>query len=204
MRTGVILTGICLLCVSIMVVNRGCQSARQARIESRNKWINATISRIEAGQTDVALYSCINTDLLLEKIAGMPQVESVFFQQTIDLTDDGLQFLQTLPSLKRLEFDHEKSVTNKSLEIVSKCKQLNFLSLKGTRVTDAGLDIISKMTQLEAFDHYGQFSPAAIESLSKKFPTLKIVDRDAYLRSLNPTNVSSSPTTKLQIPYEEK
>ena len=34
------------------------------------------------------------------------------------------------------------------------------------------------MTQLEAFDHYGQFSPEAIGSLSRKFPSLEIVDRD--------------------------
>ena len=140
MRLVVVLGGIGLLFVSIVVLNRGCESAaEQARIESRDRWVNGAISRLEAGQTTLALYSCNNTDFMLQKIAGMEQIESVLFQQTIDLTDGGLQFLQTLPNLEKLEFDGEGSLTNDSLKIISDCKQLRFLSLKATSVTDAGL-----------------------------------------------------------------
>lgn len=184
MRIATTLTCIFVLCASLLVLYCGCESvAEQARIESRDKWINDTISRLETGQTEVALYSCSNTDFMLEMIAGMEQVESVYFQQTIDLTDDGLRFLPTLPNLKELEFSGEPSLTNDSLAIISKCEQLKFLSLKLTGVTDPGLDAMSKMTHLELFDHYGQFSSEAIESLSKKLPNLEIIDRDAWLKS---------------------
>ena len=183
MRIAWALAGICLLCAGIVTALRGRESAEQARIESRDKWINDKISAVKAGQTHVSLYSCINTDLMLEKLAGMEQIESVHFQETIDLTDNGLRFLQTLPNLKRLEFSGELSLTNANLVFVSHCEQLKFLSLKCTGVTDAGLNAMSKMTHLELFDHYGQFSSEAIESLSKKLPNLEIVDRDAWLKS---------------------
>lgn len=180
MRKFTIATFALLLSFGVLISFRVAQSTseqnRLAEIERRDKWINDTISQVAAGQSSVSLYSCTNTNLMLEKLAGMEQIESVSFQQTIDLTDDGLQFLAELPNLNQLEFSGE-SISNDSMQILAQCKNLRLLSLQLTGVTDAGLDTISQMPQLEAFHHYGQFSPEAMKSLSEKIPGLKIIDR---------------------------
>ena len=149
---------------------------RFAAIEKRDKWISDTVSEVAAGQTHVVLYSCINTDFMLESLAGMEHLESISFQQTIDLTDEGLQHLTKMPNLKELSFCGE-SISNDSIRILTKCTCLTSLSLELTRVSDAGLESIAKIPQLRSFDHFGQFSEEAIESLSARAPDLEITNR---------------------------
>ncbi len=170
----------CVLCL----VGVGMYFARQNALEQvranerlrTENWISDTIKALESGQSSLFLYSCKNTDILLQEIAGMPEVGSITFEQTHDLSDVGIAVLQSFGNLEKLEFRSEPGLTDKNIHLLAECKSLRSLAIKRSDVTDAGLDAIADLPALEMLRHTGQFSKSALLQLSESLPHIAIVE----------------------------
>jgi hypothetical protein len=156
------------------------EQSRRAEIERRDLWVFSIKGSLEKGESQVSLYSCSNTDFLLSSIREMPQVESILFLQTIDLSDAGIAELPTFPNLKHLVFSGERGLNNSNFEILAKCKSLEVLELKRTKVTDSGLGIVSQMTTLRSIFLSSEFSNEAVENLRTLRPDLEVKRTDAF------------------------
>lgn len=164
-----------LACVSVCVIRmKAHEAARIAEVERRDEWIANTVASLKSGQSSVSLYSCINTDVMLEKLAGMHEVQSVAFIQTHDLTQNGMLFLPKLPNLRQLNFHGEKALTDETIAIVARCGKLETLDIKACKVTDAGLEAVATISSLRRFSHDGHFGQTALDALAAKLPDLKI------------------------------
>jgi len=144
--------------------------------QRRDAWIADTISELQSGTSSVYLYSCVNTKVMLERISGMPEVEEVIFEQTIDLSDDGLNQLMTLPNLRELDFRGESHLSDSNVRLLAGCLSLESLGIKSCNVTDVGLDDIAKIPKLRSFRHAGQFSKPALQELQTTRPDCVISD----------------------------
>jgi hypothetical protein len=153
---------------------------RRAEIERRDLWVFSIKGSLEKGESQVSLYSCSNTDFLLSSIREMPQVESILFLETTDLSDVGIAELPTFPNLKHLVFSGERGLNNSNFEILAKCKSLEVLELKRTKVTNSGLGIVSQMTTLRSLVLSSEFSNEAVENLRLLRPDLEIKRKDAF------------------------
>lgn len=152
------------------------EASRAAAIEYRDEWVADTIIRLKNGHSSVELYSCINTDFMLESVASMPEVKSISLKQTIDLSDSGLAHLPSFPNLNSISFTSESSITDNSIIILTDCLSLHRIEiLEPTAVSDEGIiKLLSKMPQLEEFCHSGQFSETMLAAAR---PDLKIERR---------------------------
>ena len=155
---------------TIGAVRHVAEQDRLRAIERRDQWIADTTADLRDGNRSVFLYSCINTDLLLEGISGMPEVREITFEQTIDLTDEGLNQLPSFPNLIRVEFRGEPSLNDQNIALLSNCQNLESVVIIASNVTDAGLKTLAEIPQLKQFQHRGQFSEAALEELRQKLP----------------------------------
>ncbi len=148
--------------------------ARTLQLERRDQWIAGTIAQLKNGESSVYLYSCANTDLLLEKIAAMPEVERIVFEQTIDLSPKGLQYLPSFPNLRHLDFRGEKALDDKTIAILSECHALEILGIKLCGVTDAGIPMIGRISNLKELRHSGNFSETALQALLRSSPDIVV------------------------------
>lgn len=146
--------------------------------ERRDLWVFSVKSRLENGEREVSLYRCANTDFLLSSIRGMPEVESIQFLETIDLSDQGIEVLPTFPNLKRLVFAGERGLDESNLEVLQKCQSLEVLVINRTQVTERGLKTIEKMKSLRTIVLSSEFGNEAVEELRVSRPDLLIERRD--------------------------
>ena len=153
---------------------------RRAEKERRDLWVFSIKGSLEKGERQVSLYSCSNTDFLLSSIRGMPEVESILFQQTIDLSDVGIAELPTFPHLKHLVFKGERGLKDSNFELLAKCSSLEILELNRTNVTDKGLVFVSQMKTLRTIVLSSEFSYEAVENLRAMRPELVIERRDVF------------------------
>lgn len=141
-------------------------------IERRDQWINETLSGIKQGNSQLHFYSTANTDMMLEAIRGMPEVQSIVFEQAMDLSGDSLKYLQSLPKLTRLEFRGQPEINNESLSLIAQCQQLEVLVIRYCKVTDEGLPVLASMARLKEIQHAGQFSEQGLTRLRERLPEL--------------------------------
>lgn len=159
------------------------QSALQFRaleIERRNQWIADTITGLKNGESSVYLYSCVNTDLLLEKIEGMSEVERIVFEQTIDLSPKGFRYLPSFPNLRHLDFRGEKALNDETITTLTECKALEILGVKLCGVTDAGIPTIARISTLKEFRHSSEIGQATLAALIESSPGISIREPEWY------------------------
>lgn len=149
-------------------------------LKRRDDWIADTIASLKKGESSVSLYSCANTNLLLEKIQDMPEVERIVFEQTLDLSAEGLQYLPSLPNLRQLEFRGDKALNDQTIDILTRCQRLETVGIKLCGVTDDGLLIIAKIPNLKTFRYSGSFSQPALSALGEKLPDTIIREAGWY------------------------
>ena len=85
---------------------------RELKVQHRDEWIADRIDGLKNGEPSAYLYSGADTNLLLEKIEGMPKVQRIVFEQTIDVSAKGLRYLPSFPNLRHLDFRGEKALNN--------------------------------------------------------------------------------------------
>jgi hypothetical protein len=145
---------------------------RKLDIERRDQWINETLTRITGGNSRVHFYSTANTDMMLKAIRGMPEVQTIVFEQAMDLSDEALMDLQSLPNLTRLEFRGQPEIDDESLSLIAQCQHVEVLVIRYCKVTDDGLPVIAEMRRLKEFHHAGQFDEQALTRLRERLPEL--------------------------------
>jgi len=148
-------------------------SIEQYQLEAlrrRDEWISDTIKDLKAGNTHVHLYSCGNSDVLIERIAGMPEVHCIKFEGAADMTYESLSQLPTFPNLTHVVFHGESSLNDQTIIVLSKCPRLESVTIIQSYVTDAGLEDLAKIPRLRRFGHAGQFSKTALDRLQKQLP----------------------------------
>ncbi|MFN7878157.1 MAG: hypothetical protein ACK5PB_22760 [Pirellula sp.] len=161
-----------------LLASRQREQFRRSGEERRDLWVFSVKSRLEKGEREVALYSCANTDFLLSSIRGMPEVESILFLETIDLSDRGIDVLPTFPNLKRLVFAGERGLNDSNLKILQQCQSLEVLEINRTQVTEPGIGAIKKIRTLKSIVLSSEFGNEAVEELRASRPDLLIERRD--------------------------
>ncbi len=147
---------------------------RALEIERRDQWIADTIAQLKDGESSVYLYSCVNTDLLLEELEGMPEVEKIIFEKTIDLSPKGFRYLPSFPNLRHLDFRGEKALNDETITILADCKALEILGIKLCGVTDAGIPAIGRISSLKELRHSREIGKDALSALHGISPGVNI------------------------------
>lgn len=73
---------------------------------------------------------------MLEAIRGVPEVQTIVFQQAMNLSDEALKHLRSLPNLTRLEFRGQPEINNANLSLIAPCQQVEVLVIRYCKVTD--------------------------------------------------------------------
>ena len=123
-----------------------------------------SLRNLNLGWTDV-------TDAGLIHLKNLRLLESLTISHHI--SDKGLAYIAELPDLKHLSVsdDRKNKITDHGLEMLSKRKSLESLSIQGRGITDAG---ISRLVELKKLKHLSlQGSPLLTDKCMKSLTQLK-------------------------------
>jgi hypothetical protein len=116
--------------------------------ELERKWIDGVITRLSSGQTShVHFYATSNSDLLVNRLAGMAEVRSLTFWET-DLSDNGLSIIASLPRLEKLTINGG-SVSDSGLEFLRQNQILRKLHLVNVNLNNDGLVVLQSIPNLD-------------------------------------------------------
>ena len=68
------------------------------------------------------------------------------------ISDEGMHYLKDAPGIVDLNLFYAEQVTDQGMSAVREWKNLTRLNVRGTRISDGTLEIVSHLTQLEALD----------------------------------------------------
>lgn len=94
--------------------------------------------------------SWINDEEMVQ-LAAMPHLERLDLSHT-RISDEGLMRLKPAPKIRELNLFYAEWITDQGMTAISGWKQLQRLNLRGTRISDGTLEIVSRITGLEALD----------------------------------------------------
>jgi len=90
-------------------------------------------------------------DTELMTLASLPYLERLDLSHT-RISDEGLLLLKSAPRISDLNLYYAEQITDQGMAAIKDWKHLKRLSLRGTRISDGTLEIVSHLTQLEALD----------------------------------------------------
>jgi Leucine-rich repeat (LRR) protein len=90
-------------------------------------------------------------DSQLIELARLPKLETLDLSHT-RISDEGLSYLKSAPAIADLNLYYAEQITDQGLGAIREWKHLKRLNVRGTRVSDGALEIISHLQQLEALD----------------------------------------------------
>ena len=105
----------------------------------------------EGAIVDVDLSNAWVTDADLGKLARLTQLESIKLAYT-KVTDLGLEHLAPLQNVKVLDLYYAESVSDLGIAHLKQWKNLEYLNVRGTKVTSSLFEHLSKMTKLKFLD----------------------------------------------------
>jgi hypothetical protein len=119
-------------------------------------------------------------DSAMEVFQELPTIRRLYLYELSSITDAGMANIVHLKDLEILDI-WEVPVTDKSMETIAKSASLKTLLLRGTDVSDAGLELLLTMPKLESvtLTDNVKVSPAMIQKLrdAKKFTVLPAVQK---------------------------
>jgi len=131
-----------LLCVSAFAAGPG-------------DWIERLGGKVERSATGkvvgVNLRGSWINDAEMVQLAAMPDLERLDLSHT-RITDEGLMRLKPASKIRELNLYYAEWITDQGMSAISGWKHLKRLNVRGTRVSDGTLEIVAKMTDLEALD----------------------------------------------------
>jgi len=205
----------------LCLLTLGC-SGKYSDAKARDEWISEWETKLENGEHDVWLYSTKNTNVLLGRISGNPNVESLAICQTLDLDEKGLAALATFPQLSTLTISGEKSLNDETIGFVTDCMNLESLELECTAITshsfpslvklrnltklnietcdpnetyaDADVLSLSDLKQLRYLNLNGAASPDILQALGDRLPECKISDATSI--TVDEQSIEPKPTAQ--------
>jgi len=94
--------------------------------------------------------SWVNDADLIE-LARLPDLERLDLSHT-RITDEGMLNLKPAPKIKDLSLFYSEWITDQGMTAIKGWKRLTRLNVRGTRISDGTLEIVSHMPGLEALD----------------------------------------------------
>src|SRR5271155_3997719 len=91
------------------------------------------------------------TDTELLDIARLPKLERLDLSHT-RITDEGLLHLKPARQIRDLNLYYSEWITDQGMTAIKNWKMLKRLNVRGTRIANGTLEIVSHMPQLEALD----------------------------------------------------
>jgi len=132
-------------------------------------WIDGLGGRLEQNAAGdvvaVHLRGAWVTDAELLDVARLPNLERLDLSHT-RITDEGLLYLKPLKQIQDLNLFYAENITDQGIAAIKEWKQLKRLNLRGTRIFDGTLAILSGLPQLESLDiAYSQFTDNGLDAL---------------------------------------
>jgi Leucine-rich repeat (LRR) protein len=90
-------------------------------------------------------------DLELTNLLRLPYLEKLDLSHT-RISDEGMLLLKTAPKISDLNLYYAELITDQGMAAIKDWKHLKRLNVRGTRVSDGTLEVVSHLTQLEALD----------------------------------------------------
>ena len=84
-------------------------------------------------------------------VAAMPDLETLDLSHT-RITDEGMLRLKSAPKIRDLNLFYAEWITDQGMTAIRDWKQLKRLNVRGTRISDGTLEIVSRIVGLEALD----------------------------------------------------
>jgi Leucine-rich repeat (LRR) protein len=117
--------------------------------------LGGKVERNAAGHvTAVNLRGTWINDVEMIALARLPHLERLDLSHT-RITDEGLLHLRTAPKIQDLSLYYAELITDQGMAAIQNWKHLRRLNVRGTRISDGTLEIVSRLTQLEALDVAG-------------------------------------------------
>jgi Leucine-rich repeat (LRR) protein len=85
------------------------------------------------------------------ELARMPDLERLDLSHT-RISDEGMLNLKPAPKIKELKLFYSEWITDQGMTAIKGWKHLKRLDVRGTRISDGTLAIVSQLTGLEALD----------------------------------------------------
>ena len=128
--------------------------------------IGGKIDRDAAGDvTGLRLRGTWVTDTELLDVARLPKLERLDLSHT-RITDEGLLHLKPARQIRDLNLYYAEQITDQGMAAIREWKNLKRLNVRGTRIFDGTLAIVSGLTQLEALDiAYTQVTDNGLDGL---------------------------------------
>ncbi|MEZ6034902.1 MAG: hypothetical protein R3C17_17560 [Planctomycetaceae bacterium] len=101
--------------------------------------------------TEIAVSSDADFSEPLKYLAGIPNVTAARFGGP-GMNDDGMKFLSSLKSLKRLDLTDCSAIGDDTLKVVGGIPTIEVLILRRAGFTDAGLESVKGLSHLRAID----------------------------------------------------
>ena len=119
------------------------------------EWIRAlggTVQSDSAGRVvAVNLRGTWVNDVEMIDLARMPDLERVDLSHT-RISDEGMLHLKPAMRIRELNLYYAEQITDQGMAAIRNWKMLRRLNLRGTRIANGTLEIVSRMPQLEALD----------------------------------------------------
>jgi hypothetical protein len=90
-------------------------------------------------------------DAEMSQLAAMPDLERLDLSHT-RISDEGMLRLKSAPKISDLNLFYSEWITDQGLTAIRDWKHLKRLNVRGTRVSDGTLELLSRITGLEALD----------------------------------------------------
>ena len=91
------------------------------------------------------------SDVELIDIARLPNLERLDLSHT-RITDEGMLHLKSATGIRELKLLYAEQITDQGMNAIKQWKMLTRLDLRGTRISNGTLDIVSHLPHLEALD----------------------------------------------------
>jgi internalin A len=91
------------------------------------------------------------SDTELMTLASLPYLERLDLSHT-RISDEGMLLLKSAPRISDLNLYYAEQITDQGMAAIKDWKRLKRLSVRGTRISDGTLEIVSHLTQLEVLD----------------------------------------------------
>ena len=91
------------------------------------------------------------TDVELIDIARLPNLEKLDLAHT-RISDEGMRNLKPATKIRELSLYYSEQITDQGMTAIKEWKALKRLQLRGTRISNGTLEIVSHLPQLESLD----------------------------------------------------